>query len=145
MGAGQTTGEVKHAGPDALDRLDGLLSALREVPGLREKSRGTFYRGSRAFLHFHEDPAGLFADVRFEATFERVGVSNAKDQGRLLRKVRSLVSRTVERHSALLETRATVAAWGSPWRPRSSAPTWTAQAISGLHSASLSSGGKRAT
>jgi hypothetical protein len=73
---------VKRAGPDALNRLEWLLSALRELPRLREKSRGTFYRGSRAFLHFHEDPAGLFADVLLDAEFERLDVSNTKDQDR---------------------------------------------------------------
>jgi len=80
---------VKHAGPEALDRLEGLLSALREIPSLREKSRGTFYRGSRAFLHFHEDPDGLFADVRLNSDFERMDVSDATGQAGLLRLVRT--------------------------------------------------------
>jgi hypothetical protein len=83
---------MKHAGPEALDRLDSLLAALRELPGLREKSRGTFYRGSRAFLHFHEDPAGMVADVRFDAEFERVDVSSAEAQARLLRRIHDLMS-----------------------------------------------------
>jgi len=61
---------MKHAGPAALDQREPLLALLRDLPELREKSRGTFYRGSRAFLHFHEDPAGLFADVRIDAEFE---------------------------------------------------------------------------
>ena len=29
-----------------------------------EKKRGVFYFKSRAFLHFHEDPKGMFADIR---------------------------------------------------------------------------------
>ena len=37
---------------------------LRGCPELTERSRGTFYKKSQAFVHFHEDPAGLFADVR---------------------------------------------------------------------------------
>jgi hypothetical protein len=57
---------VKRAGQEALDRLEPLLTLLRDVPGLLEKNRGTFYRGSRAFLHFHEDATGLFADVRVQ-------------------------------------------------------------------------------
>ena len=80
---------MKHAGPEALDQLEALLAKLRELPELREKSRGAFYRGSRAFLHFHEDPAGLFADVRFEDDFERLGVTTTKEQDALLRRVRS--------------------------------------------------------
>jgi hypothetical protein len=79
---------VKHAGAQALDDLEPLLVALREVPGLREKSRGTFYRGSRAFLHFHEDPAGLFADVRIDTEFERVRVTSRQERQLLLRRVR---------------------------------------------------------
>jgi hypothetical protein len=55
---------VKHATAAALDRLEPLLADLRELPGLKEKSRGVFYRKSSAFLHFHEDAAGLFADIR---------------------------------------------------------------------------------
>ncbi len=55
---------MKHATAAALDRLEPLLAELRELPVLREKSRGVFYRKSSTFLHFHEDPAGLFADIR---------------------------------------------------------------------------------
>jgi hypothetical protein len=69
-----------------------LIGALRETPGLREKKRGTFYRGSKAFLHFHEDPAGLFADVRLDDDFERVEVSQASEQKRLLRRIRRVLS-----------------------------------------------------
>jgi hypothetical protein len=48
-----------------------LLEKLRRIEGLKEKSRGTFYRGSRAFLHFHEHEGGFFADVRLAEDFER--------------------------------------------------------------------------
>ena len=79
---------MRHAGPEALDRLELLLEELRGLPGLREKNRGTFYRGSRAFLHFHEDPMGLFADVRIDSDFERMRVTDAREQKQLLRRVR---------------------------------------------------------
>ena len=85
---------MKHAGAEALDQLEPLLSALREVPGLREKKRGTFYRGSRAFLHFHEDPSGLFADVRLGDDFERIQVTEVAGQERLLGRVRTALSGT---------------------------------------------------
>ena len=55
---------MKHAGAAALDQIDPLIARIRALPGLKEKSRGVFYITSRAFLHFHEDPKGLFADVR---------------------------------------------------------------------------------
>ena len=55
---------MKHAGAAVLDRLEPLLDRIRACGGLREKSRGIFYLKSRAYLHFHEDPAGIFVDIR---------------------------------------------------------------------------------
>lgn len=79
---------MKHAGPEALDQLDSLLTKLRGQAGMVEKGRGTFYRKSSAFLHFHEDPEGLFADVKLAGTeFERFRVSTAKERALLLRRV----------------------------------------------------------
>ena len=78
---------MKHAGAGTLDQLEPLLVTLRELPGIKEKTRGTFYRGSRAFLHFHEDPAGLFADVRLADEFERVRVTTADEQHKLLESI----------------------------------------------------------
>jgi hypothetical protein len=68
---------MKHATPAALDQLEPLLAELRALDGVVEKSRGVFYRKGRAFLHFHEDPKGLFADVRDAAgaDFERIDVT----------------------------------------------------------------------
>jgi hypothetical protein len=73
---------MKHAGPAALDSLEPVLGRLRAMGGLSEKGRGVFYLKSRAFLHFHEDPAGLFADIRAPgaADFERIRVDD--DEGR---------------------------------------------------------------
>jgi hypothetical protein len=77
---------MKHATPAALDALEPLLAELRTLPGLAEKSRGVFYRKGRAFLHFHEDPKGLFADVRDAggSDFERLDVSEPAGRARLL-------------------------------------------------------------
>ena len=76
---------MKHAGPAALDALEPLLERVRALPGLKEKARGTFYRKSRAVLHFHEDPAGLFADVRLAGDdFTRVRVSTSAEQDELM-------------------------------------------------------------
>jgi hypothetical protein len=55
---------VKHAGAAVLDQLEPLLDRIRARGVLREKSRGVFYLKSRAYLHFHEDPAGVFVDIR---------------------------------------------------------------------------------
>ena len=75
---------MKHAGPDSLDRIEPLLQEIRGVPGLTEKSRGVFYKGSKAFLHFHEDPSGMHADVRLADDFERYRVESAEEQQALL-------------------------------------------------------------
>ena len=77
---------MKHAGKDALDALEPLLGSLRVLPGVRERSRGTFYVKSRAFLHFHEDPAGLFADIRDAdgLDFERLDVTSEGGRARLV-------------------------------------------------------------
>ncbi|MBI5939628.1 MAG: hypothetical protein HY859_04300 [Caulobacterales bacterium] len=72
---------MKHAGPSALDQLEPLVARVRALPGLKEKSRGVFYRGGKAFLHFHEDPAGLFADVRLAGQdFERFRVETEEER-----------------------------------------------------------------
>lgn len=72
---------MKHAGATALDQLEPLLARVRALPGLKEKSRGVFYRGGKAFLHFHEDPAGLFADVRLAgADFDRFRVETEEER-----------------------------------------------------------------
>jgi hypothetical protein len=84
---------VKHATAAGLDELDDLLRALRGLEGLREKSRGVFYRGTRAFLHFHEDPGGMYADVRLGADFERMRVTTKAERKRPLSVVRAAARR----------------------------------------------------
>jgi len=71
---------MKHAGEDAIATLEPLLELIRRVPGLKEKKRGIFYHRSSAFLHFHEDPAGLFADLRTTADFDRFPVNTAAER-----------------------------------------------------------------
>lgn len=83
---------MRHASQDDLDRLEALLAELREMPQLRERKRGYFSRGSRAFLHFHEDAADLYVDVRLDATFERMKVTGAADQAGFLASVRRAIS-----------------------------------------------------
>lgn len=75
---------MRHARPAALDELEPLLQRVRVLPGLTEKARGVFYRKSKAFLHFHEDPAGLFADARLGEDFDRFKVQTAKEQADLV-------------------------------------------------------------
>ena len=74
---------MKHAGTAALNEIASLLRWLREEEFLVERSPGAFYLKSKAFLHFHEDPAGLFADVKLDRTnFERFPVTTKDEQRR---------------------------------------------------------------
>jgi len=82
---------MKHAGPAALDALEDILAAVRRHSGLREKKRGTFYRKSSAFLHFHEDPAGFFADLKVGNDFERFPVNTPAQRRRLLSQIAELL------------------------------------------------------
>jgi len=86
---------VKHAGPDTLVRIAPLLDELRARPALRERRPGIFELKSRAFLHFHDDPAGIFADVRLGPDFVRLPVSSRSEQADLLDRIDDCLS-TVE-------------------------------------------------
>lgn len=79
---------MKHATPATLDSIEALLAGLRTVEGLRERQRGIFYRKSIAYLHFHEDPAGLFADVKLEGVWKRIDVTSIKAKRELLAAVK---------------------------------------------------------
>ena len=83
---------MRHARPQDLDRLEELLVQLRTLPGLVEKTRGVFYFKSRSFLHFHEDPKGLFADLREAGggnDFDRSDVTEAGGQSALVELTRA--------------------------------------------------------
>jgi hypothetical protein len=83
---------MKHAGATALDALEDLLAAIRAREGISERSRGVFYRKGRAWLHFHEDPSGLYADLRPSTEWLRFRVSRLEERKRLLK--------TIDRSSA---------------------------------------------
>ena len=78
---------MRHATPAALDELEPLLHRLRAMPALVERKRGIFYRGGRAFLHFHEDPSGFHADIRLGSEFERLRVQTTKEQDALMKRI----------------------------------------------------------
>ena len=70
---------MQHAGAEALDRLGALLARLRTRSTLREKRPGIFYVKGRAFLHFHADRTGLFADLRQGDDWCRLPVNGPDD------------------------------------------------------------------
>ncbi len=89
---------MKHAGPGTLARISPLLKELRARPALREKRPGVFYLKSRAFLHFHDDPVGIFADVRLADEFVRLPVTSGSQQTDLLERIDDCLS-TIESRS----------------------------------------------
>jgi hypothetical protein len=82
---------MRHVGPAALDRIEPLLEEIRAIGGdLTEKKRGTFYRRSRAFLHFHEDGDDVYADVRLDGDdFKRVKATSSAEQRQLVARIRT--------------------------------------------------------
>ena len=82
---------LRHVSQRDLDELDGLLLALRAIPALRERKRGSFSKGSRAFLHFHAGENAFYADVRLEEAFERMPVTTDEERAAFLARVRASV------------------------------------------------------
>ena len=78
---------LKHASHQTLDLIEPLLDQLRGFGELVERKRGIWYHRSRAFLHFHEDPAGVFADLKIGPAFRRFRVNTARERRELLRHV----------------------------------------------------------
>jgi hypothetical protein len=85
---------MKHAGAAVLDQLEPLLDRIRAAGVLREKSRGIFYLKSRAYLHFHEDPAGIFVDIRAQdgKDFDRIELDPSVE-GEILARIAAVAGR----------------------------------------------------
>jgi hypothetical protein len=83
---------MRHAGPNTLARISQLLEELRARPVLRERRPGVFELRSRAFLHFHDDPSGIFADVRLAEDFVRMPVTSRSEQSDLLDRIDDCLS-----------------------------------------------------
>jgi N-acetylglutamate synthase-like GNAT family acetyltransferase len=80
---------VRHAREEDLDRIEPLLAQLRAIDGLTEKSRGVFYRRSKACLHFHADGDDTYADVRLDTDdFERTRATTKAEQRALVAAVK---------------------------------------------------------
>ena len=77
---------MKHAGAAALDRAQSLLKDIRKREGLKEKTRGNFYRASRAFLHFHDEQGLLSVDLKKAGGmgFERYPLDTPAQQRKLV-------------------------------------------------------------
>ena len=82
---------MKHASVATLSRLEPLLGHLRNCEPLREKKLGIFYRKAVAFLHFHEDPAGILADLKVGTEWQRFRVSSQAEQRKFLTAVHKVL------------------------------------------------------
>ena len=82
---------MRHARPDDLNAIAPLLEKLRALPGLTEKRPGTFYRGSKAFLHFHEHEGALLADVKEGRDWVRFEAGK-RDWPEIVKKAKALTS-----------------------------------------------------
>ena len=85
---------MRHATQEDLDHIEALLVELRKLPQLRERKPGSFSRGPRAFLHFHEDAGDVYVDVRLAGSFRRARVTSRKEQIDLLSRVRRALKST---------------------------------------------------
>lgn len=85
---------MRHAGAEALDALEPLLNEVRRASGLTERKRGIFYRKNQAFLHFHEDATGMFADVKLarDGGYTRLRVSTAAERKAFLAALRKALA-----------------------------------------------------
>jgi hypothetical protein len=70
-----------------LDRIAPLLGALRARPALWEVRPTVFQLNGRDFLHFYDEPEGIFADVRLTKGFVRLPVSSHSAQLELLERI----------------------------------------------------------
>jgi hypothetical protein len=76
---------MKHATPETLEQIGSLLGELRRLPNAVERRPGVFYVKGKAFLHFHEDPAGIFADIKIGNDWQRFAVKGARSRSVLLK------------------------------------------------------------
>jgi hypothetical protein len=83
---------VRHATGSALARIDRLLAAIRREQRAKERRTGIFYVKGQAFLHFHEDPAGIFADLKSDGNWVRFAVNTKPEQEHLLQSIAKVLT-----------------------------------------------------
>jgi hypothetical protein len=87
---------MKHAGVEALKKIDALLKQIRELVSnsvIKEKKVGIFYLKSSAFLHFHEDRDDVFADIKQNSEFVRYRVTDKAGQKLLIQQLQNTLSK----------------------------------------------------
>jgi uncharacterized protein YigE (DUF2233 family) len=87
---------MKHADSDTLAKLGLLLEQVRQrMPPLKEKGEGRFYLKSTAFLHFHDDPAGIFADLKVNGEWQRYSVNTEAEYATILQMLDSQLTKQI--------------------------------------------------
>lgn len=69
---------------ETLNKLEPLLRFLRSYEVLEETSETRFLLKGRDFIHFHDDPDGLWADARLTKGRIRLSVASQSEQGELM-------------------------------------------------------------
>ena len=95
---------IARAGPATFARISRLLEELRDHPLLREPRSGVFYLESREILHFHDNPSGVWADLRLGGEIVRLPVTSRSEQLELLGRIEDSLS-AMERTAADLRRR----------------------------------------
>jgi hypothetical protein len=75
-----------------------LLEVLRAYPELREVRPTVVHLNGRDFIHFHDEPEGIFADVSLSKGRVRLPVSTRAEQSELLARIERNLS-SIELHS----------------------------------------------
>jgi hypothetical protein len=85
---------LRHARDEGLDRIEPVLIRLRALGALKERKRGCFYFKSKGFVHFHEDPKGMFADLRQIDSRDdrRIKVDTAAEQDALIEQAKEILA-----------------------------------------------------
>lgn len=86
-----------------LDYIAPLLAVLRGYSVLREVRPTVFHFRGKDFIHFHEGPEGVVADVRLSKGQVRMSVSTQPEQSELLERIEDTLSE-LESHSHAKQT-----------------------------------------
>ncbi len=84
-------------GPVKSKNFAPLLKDLRGVDSLRERRPGVFYLGCKEFMHFHELPDSIVADIFFPNERLRLPVTSRPEQLDVLDRIWSSIERAGRR------------------------------------------------
>lgn len=81
-----------------LERLAPLLAVLRGYSSLHEVQATVFHLDGRDFIHFHETPDGVVADVRLAKGQVRMPAATEAEQAELLERIDATLAK-LEMHA----------------------------------------------